>query len=183
MKKLLALILALVLVFALAACGEEAPKTPEEVTGETIDAGKFTVLVPKGWKSFTSSDLFDEYEGDTDPTKINIYRGAESEFDQLRKPGLQIVYYGPNKYYYKASKDYYDDAEDIAPIEIGGRKWEGFTASSFGTKICVLSAGDDPAADQFAVNIWLDMSGEGKDVLTVYDPALLAILGSIKVNN
>ena len=48
MKKLLALILALVLVFALAACGEEAPKTPEEVTGETIDAGKFTVLVPKG---------------------------------------------------------------------------------------------------------------------------------------
>ena len=182
MKKLFAIVLALVLVFALAACGEEAPKTPEEVKGETVDAGKFTVLVPNGWKSFTSSDLFDEYDGDTDPTKLNIYRGAKDEWDQLRKPGLQIVYYGPNNMFYKPTKDFYDDAEDVAPIEIGGRKWEGFTATSLGTKICVLYTGDDPAGDQFCANVWLDMSGEGKDVLATDDPALLAILGSVKVN-
>ena len=36
MKKLLALILALVLVFALAACGEEAPKTPDSDLLEEI---------------------------------------------------------------------------------------------------------------------------------------------------
>ncbi|MBQ4258215.1 MAG: hypothetical protein II713_04360 [Clostridia bacterium] len=182
MKKIIAVLLALALVFALAACGEEAPKTPEDVKGETVDAGKFTVLVPNGWKSFTSSDLFDEYEGDTDPTKLNIYRGAKSEWDQFSKPGLQITYYGPNNHFYKPSKDYYDDAQDVAPIEIGGRKWEGFTADSLGTKICVLSTGDDPDGDQFCANIWLDMSGEGKDVLTPDDPAVIAILGSIKVN-
>ena len=74
------------------------------------------------------------------------------------------------------------DAEDVAPIEIGGRKWEGFTATSLGTKICVLYTGDDPAGDQFCANVWLDMSGEGKDVLATDDPALIAILGSVKVN-
>jgi hypothetical protein len=78
--------------------------------------------------------------------------------------------------------DFYDDAEDVAPIEIGGRKWEGFTATSLGTKICVLYTGDDPAGDQFCANVWLDMSGEGKDVLATDDPALIAILGSVKVN-
>ena len=66
MKKALLLLLALALCASvLAGCGGgKTPATPEEVKGETYDAGEFTVLVPDGWKEFPVSDTLDEYDGD-----------------------------------------------------------------------------------------------------------------------
>ena len=70
-----------------------APATPDEVKGETFDAGQVSALVPEGWKAFPSPDLFDEYDGDNDPTALSIYKGAQNDFDQLTKPGITITTY------------------------------------------------------------------------------------------
>lgn len=172
MKKLLALLLALMMVFALSACGDsDASATPEEVTGETYNAGNFSVLVPDGWTAYPVMDVWSDDANATDPDKVNIGKGTSSEFDLYSKPYMQIVHYDPDTTVLSA-KEFYDNVVDIAPFTAGGLSWEGFSGESLGSAITVLSA-TNADGHQFQVNMYT----QGK--ISQSDADVLAILGSI----
>lgn len=178
MKKIIAILLALVLCFSLAACGGDGDKTsgdttPDEVKGETYDAGNVSALVPQGWKAFPVSDLFEEYDGDNDPTAVQICKGGESEWDIFTKPYLQINYYPDNSLY--VSKDFYDDAADLEPMQLGGRTWNGFTATSMDYPMAILWTEGDVQI-QVTVNL-----GTTDGTITINDADVQAIIASIQV--
>lgn len=177
LKKVVALLLAFVLCTAmLTACGgkkEDAPKTPEEVKGTTFDAGEFSVLVPDGWLAFPVSDMFDDYEGEYDPTAVQICKGAESEFDLFTHPYLQINYYPDNTM--TVSKDWYDNVEDIEPMELGSYTWNGFTCTSLDYKTAVLYTEGD-------VQIQITCTLENGDYkFSIDDVDVQALLASIEI--
>ena len=145
-----------------------------QTSGETFDAGNVNALVPEGWMAFTASDLLDEYEGDTNTNSFSIYKGAQYEFDQLTKPGLQITYYDKDTTMMEPWKDLYEDTEDISPFTLGAYTWEGFTGKSSDYPIAVLWTEDGD--EQFQVNIWLENGGQK---LTLEDADVQAILTSI----
>jgi len=174
-KRSLAIALVAVMLLVLAACGGGAPKTPEEVKGETFETDLISALVPNGWKAFPASDLFDEYEGDNDPTSISIYKDAKSELDMFSKPGLTIRYTKPEITMIPPAADWYEDVTELADIKAGSYTWKGFTGVSFDVPVAALYTNE---TDQFTVNVTLEASG-GK--ITLEDPDVLAILGSIKV--
>lgn len=174
MKKALLLLLTLALCASvLAGCGGKTPETPEEVKGETYDAGDFTVLVPDGWKEFPVSDMFDEYDGDYDPTALQICKGGDSEWDLFSKPYVQINYY-PDNTMYTDTKDFYNDTADLEPIQAGGYTWNGFTGTSLDTPMAVIWTTGD-------VQLQVTMSLGEDDPITATDADVLAILGSIVI--
>ena len=177
LKKVMALLLAFVLcTVMLAGCGgdkEEAPKTVDEVKGETYDAGNVSALVPTGWKAFPVSDLFDSYDGEYDPTALQICKGGDSEWDLFSKPYVQINYY-PDNTMYTDMKDFYDDTADLEPIQAGGYTWNGFTGTSLDTPIAVIWTTGD-------VQLQVTMSLGEDDPITPTDADVLAILGSIVI--
>ena len=179
MKKIIAVLLAVLMVGSLAGCGGSAPATAEEVKGTVTNAGKFSMLVPDGWLGIPTSDLFDEYEGDTDPTTYSAYKGAKKELDAFSKPGVQVKYYPPETSYWSA-KGWYDDAKDIDPITVGGRTWIRYTCSSLDYPLCIWETGED-GGDQFVITEWLD-NGDKSDKLTPDDVEVQAIAASITLN-
>ena len=177
MKKLFALLLALIMLLCLAACGaggEKAPADPSQVTGETYNAGKVSVLVPNGWTAFPVSDMWSEDPNATDPDKVNIIKGGESELDMLSRPYMMVIHYEPNSFMIPSS-DFYDNASNLDPITAGGLTWEGFSAESLGSQIINIWT---TSADghQFQVNIFPKAS-KGEIALT--DADVLAILSSV----
>lgn len=181
MKKVIVLLAVLVMsALMLVGCGSPVSANSNDqgdgaaaIIGETYEAGNLSALVPDGWKAFPASDLFDEYDGDYDPNGLSIYKGAEDEFDVLIKPGMQITYYDGSMM--EPSKDFYDDAEDLEPFELGGYTWQGFTCTSLDYPIAVLWAED--GNDQFSVNVWLENEGEQ---ISLEDADVQAIIESIQ---
>lgn len=174
MKKLLLLMLVAVLSVAmLTGCssGGTASTDPAEITGETFDAGNVSALVPNGWTAYPVTDLFDEYEGDYDPTAVQIVKGAESEFDVFSKPYIQINYYGEETQMI-SSKDFYDDAKDIEPMQIGNYSWNGFTTDNSGYPTAILWTEGD-------VLIQLMIILENNDKISLDDADVQAIIASI----
>lgn len=176
-KKVMALLLALVLCTAmLAGCGGdkgEAPKTVDEVKGETYDTGNISALVPNGWKAFPVSDLFDSYDGEYDPTALQICKGGENDFDLFTKPYVQINYYPDNTMY--VSSDWYDDVVDLDPMQIGGYTWNGFTCNNMDYPTAVLYTDGDV---QIQITMILENDG-GK--IALEDVDVQAIIASIQV--
>lgn len=173
-------ILGLILVLCLsvfAGCGKDTPtpQTPEEVTGETYDAGNVSALVPTGWKAFPVSDMFDEYEGDNDPNAVQICKGGESDLDLFTKPYLHIIYSAPDEDFWEPTKDFYENTADVQSMELGGYTWQGFTATSLDEPIAVLWTQKDGYHIQ--VNVTL---GSEDDTITLQDADVQAILASIK---
>ena len=174
MKKVLAMVLATLMCAAMfTACGAKEPAA--EVKGETFDAGNVSALVPKGWMAFPVSDLFAEEENATDPDALQLCKGAKTEWDLFSKPHMQINHYGPDSAMMEPSKDWYDDAEDLEPLQIGGRTWKGFTAKSFDVKIITLWTED--GEHQYQLSIWPEQS-DGK--ISLDDADVQAIIASIQ---
>ncbi len=174
MKKAMLLLLALALcTVALAGCGKETPKTPEEVKGEVYDAGNVSALVPDGWKAFPVSDMFDDYDGDYDPTAMQICKGGKTELDLFSKPYIQINYYPNNTM--SIYKDWYDEAVDIEPMQLGNYTWNGFTATSLGDPIAILW----PESDDVQIQVTFSL-GTDDGTITLNDADVQAILMSIK---
>ncbi|MBQ3552592.1 MAG: hypothetical protein IJA35_05530 [Clostridia bacterium] len=182
MKKIFALMLAMVMCFAIfAGCDPAEPggneiQNPEDITGEVYDAGNVSALVPDGWKAFPVMDVFSDEEGATDPDALQICKGAETEWDILIKPYVQINHYGPDTTNITPSKDWYDDAEDIDPITTGSYTWNGFTGTSLDAPLAILWTEDGDHKYQITI-----LLGTGDDAITLSDADVLAILASIDV--
>lgn len=187
MKKLIALLLVVLMVLSLVACGgEDKPeggKTDEggnavaEVKGEVYDTGIFKTLIPEGWKAFPVSDMFSEEENATDPEKLQIIKGGETEWDLFSKPYVAINIF-PNNSLLTPSKDWYDNAADLEPLAIGGYTWNGFTAESAGVPMAMLWT-EDAKGNDIQVTVMLKTT-DGE--VTLEDADVRAIIESIQAN-
>lgn len=188
MKKLIALLLALAMMVCFAACGDEQKPTESDTTptqnnpgpavessGETYDAGNVSVLVPDGWKAFPVSDMWSDDPDATDPDQVNVVKGGETDFDLLSKPYIQIVHYEPGSMM-TPSKDFYDTAEDVAPITTGDLTWEGFQAEGMLGDTFILLWTTNADGHQFQINVFNE-TNEG--TITLDDADVQAILASI----
>ena len=197
MKKGLALLCAALLcAAALTACGsgepglssagkeESAPAAPAAsippadtaaVAGSVYSTGVFSVLCPAGWKLFPAEDLFGVYADGVDPTGVHLCKGAESERDLKRLPGMMIRFYGEGASFSAPNPGFYTELIEIAPSRIGRYDWNGFSGKNLGKLIIVLWT--DDGKTRFQVSIWAEMD-EG-DILALDDPDVRAILESI----
>ncbi len=138
MKKIFALLLALVMMFSLAACGDKTPdkpdttKAPSGNTDADIEASLFTVKLSDGWINI-EDDFKNEEEYSKavlqvlDPEDEEYYiveATIKVEIDEPYDFREDLVYYGFNQYEYKENKAYetvniggidllkYDDGDD-----------------------------------------------------------------------
>lgn len=177
-KKGFALLLAAILCLTVfTACGkDEAPETPEAVKGETYETEMLSALVPEGWKAFQGADSFDEYEGEYDPTTLNIIKGGESDWDIFTKPYVQVIYYPDNSdNLMYVAKDWYDDVVDLEPMKLGGYTWNAFTGSSFDYPVAVLWTDGDV---QIQIAVMLEVEG---NKISLDDMDVQAIIESVKI--
>ncbi len=185
MKKILIGVITVVIVLGLCACGggggNDGGGGGGAVKGEVYDAGNVSVLVPDGWMAVPTSDIFDEYDGDYDPYRVSIYKGADSEWDAFTCPGVNIVSYKPTTTVgFESTKAFYDDVQDLEPMTFGNYTYEGFSAVSMDVPITtLLTTGNDDGA-QVQVTLWTEMD-EG--TISLDDPDVQAILESIAVVN
>ena len=178
MKKLLAIGMVLVMSVAmLTGCGDKGgdKKADAGVKGEVYDAGNVDVFVPEGWMAIPVSDIWAEEENAVDPDQIQVYKGAESEWDILTCPGVDVVYYDEKTDMMKPSSDWYDEAKDIEPITAGDKTWEGFTGTSFEAPLAILWTGE-AGGDQFQVTVWLETD---EATIALDDADFLAILEGV----
>lgn len=178
MKKLVVVLMSVLLVFSLAACGDGGNGgNGGAVKGETVDTTVFSVLVPDGWKSFNTSDIFDEYTDlGYDPNGLNIYKGAESDWDMFTCPGLNISYFGPDTTMLAPDKAWYEGAEDLESFTTGAYTWQGFTYTIGDYGMGVIWT-DSPI--QLTVSIVLSSSNGS---ISIDDADVQAILASIAVD-
>lgn len=173
LNKVFSLVIVLGMMLALVACGGKEAKTPDEVKGKTYDTGKFTVLVPDGWLAVPAKDMFNNYDGDNDPTTVYICKGAKNEMDMLNTPYITLLYHEDGV----AStdmRDFYEDAKDIDAITTGDYTWEGYEAKSSGVPVVILNT---KKPNVFDVNLNVEMDGKK---ISVKDADVQAILASLK---
>ena len=179
MKKIIALLLALLLVASLTACGSkteaggEAGGADAAPKGETMSTENFSVLVPDGWMGFEVADFTSDEEDAMDPDSLQICKDGETEFDIFTKPYVQIFHYGADDIMLTPDSSWYDDVEDLEPMTIGDRTWNGFTGSSLDVPIAVLWTEGEHS---YQINVVLE-SSEGS--ITLDDADFQAIVASI----
>lgn len=182
MKKVVALLLALVMMLCLVACGgdekkPEAPASPAEVKGETYDTGAFTALIPEGWLAVPVSDMWSDDANAKDPSALQIIKGGESEWDLFTKPYIQINHYGPEEEMMEPWKDMYDGATDIAEFTTGALTWKGFTAKDLlENEMMILWTAGDAAGNQYTLTAYAKTDAGS---FTVQDADVQALLGSL----
>lgn len=182
MKKFFVLLLTLTLVLGLmVGCSEDdtggtSKKTAnaaQEIKGEMYDAGNVKVLVPEGWKAFPVKDVLADEPDTVDPDALTICKGGETDLDLFAKPYIRVDFYGPDTEMLGGLQEFYEDTEELEPIQAGEHTWEGFTTTDYGL-MAVLTAKEGQL--QYQVSIILEASGEK---ITLEDADVLAILESI----
>jgi len=189
MKKTIALLLAILMCAAmLSGCSnEEPPKedTPkasdsektESVTptvpGKMYDTGAFSALVPEGWAAFPITDVFSEDDA-ADPTCFNIIKGGQSDLDLFSKPYVRLDYYGPDTQMMKPSSEYYENVEELDPMQLGSHSWSGFIGEDGYGKSAILWA--EEGNIEYQAIVWLEIENEK---ISIKDTDVQAILASV----
>ncbi len=140
------------------------------------DVGEITVAVPEGWKAFNNIDIHAEDPCTISKNSINVCKGGVVETDILTKPYIKLDYRGKDIYLAAPMKLFYDNVVDIAPFELGGRTWEGFSCDSLGYPIVMLYI--DEGNDQYMVTI---SRGQGDDAISLEDEEVRRIISSLTV--
>ena len=196
MKKVLAMILSSVLTCTmLASCGDssstggtssaanssqagvssaaESSKAEEQPT--QYDTTVFTVSVPGGWAAAPVADVLKKFDGVTNPEQVYIIKGGKQAQDIVKYPYVWVTYY-KDASSYMSSKGFYSDAEDIAPVEIGGKSWEGYKYTSSGFPGTCLTC-----TEGSGLWVCLFVLKNADMEITVQDEDVKAILSSLKV--
>ncbi|MBR4554436.1 MAG: hypothetical protein IKO27_02460 [Ruminococcus sp.] len=150
---------------------QAAPKAD----GNSFDTGKLTFTAPDGWGIVSTPDSLKKYDGKTNPYSVYIIKGGKEDSDVLKFPYIWLTYYPPGKNY-SVSKAFYENVKDIAPTEIGGRTWEGFSFESAGTPALTLTAPD--AEGEWACTMVLENGGSK---IALEDADVQEILAGIAV--
>ena len=183
MKKLTAVFLALVMVLSLAACTavqnllpgkSDGGDTTAQVSGETFDAGRISVLVPSGWNAIPQHDVFSDDPNTMLTDVINVCKGGSAPEDLFSKPYIRFDFGGKDKTLYMADKDFYEDVVDLEPLTTGDHTWNGYSCNNYGTPLTVLFC--EEGEIQYQASVFTETSG-GK--ISLEDADVLAILASI----
>lgn len=177
MKKLIALLLTLSILVCFSACGGEETN-PDNISGETYNAGNVSVLVPDGWKAFSVTDMWSEEENATNPDQVNIVKGGKTDLDLLSKPYIQVIHYEPGSMI-TPSKEFYQSANDVESITTGSLTWEGFSATGLLDSSMIIMWTTNADGHQFQINVY-DKTNDG--TITMKDADVQAILASIKIS-
>lgn len=192
MKRISALLMVMIMCAALlVGCGRDTPpeetQKPDgsqqdsvttgkpEVSGEVYDTGEFRALVPDGWAAFPILDAFAEESGTVDTSCFVIIKGGESDLDMFSKPYVRIDYYGPDTMMMKPGSEWYENVEEVAPMQLGSHCWSGFTGEDDYGKTAVLWAEEGDI--QYQAIIWLEADGEK---ISLEDEDVRGILASVE---
>lgn len=140
------------------------------------DVGEITVAVPEGWKAFNNTDIHADDPNTLSKNSVNVCKGGVIETDIFTKPYVKLDYKGEDVYLAAPMKDFYDNVVDIAPFELGGRTWEGFSCESLGYPLVILYI--DEGDDQYQVTI---NCGQGDDAISLEDDEVRRIIASLTV--
>ena len=160
------------------------PEVTNNQESETFRTEDILVSVPNGWKAFNSYEIdYDDgkTEREIDEDTIYVYKNANTEMDMFSKPGMTITVSDYNA----DSRGFYDTVEDISPIKIGNRTWEGFNASTDlsggeGTDIWYYTILSCQELDDY-INVLMVTENEGEKI-SVEDSDVLQILESIMID-
>ncbi len=185
MKRFLAIIAASVLICSmLTACGDSSSvgDTSSAASAESsktekptaYDTSVFTVSVPDGWSAAPVADTLKKFDGKTNPEQLYILKGGKTAEEIFKYPYIWVNYYkDANKY--ASAKSMYSNAEDLAPLEISGKTWEGYKYTSSGYPGTCLTCKDGEA---LWVCLFVLENGENK--IDIQDEDVKTILSSLK---
>ncbi len=178
MKKIAALMLCSIMTLSLAACGGGGGtggnggggNSGAQVSGEIIDTGVFSALLPDGWYNYPVTDMWSEND-ELDPDALRFCKNMQSEEELFYTAYLQINRYDADAYILDM-RDMYDDVMDV-DFTIDGVQWTGFTGMYGDYENFIIQASKD------GVIFYVSgvMNGE-KSSFTLDDPEVQAILGS-----
>ena len=144
-----------------------------DVAGEVYDTGEFMALVPEGWAAFPITDVFSD-DSAADTSCFNIIKDGTSDLDLFSKPYVRLDYYGPDTMMMKPSSEYYENVQDVAPVQLGDHLWSGFIGEDGYGKSAVLWL--EEGNIQYQAIIWLEVEGK---TISLDDPDVQAILASV----
>lgn len=184
-KKFLAVIAAAVLLCSLlAACGNggsssnDSGRSASGVNAQDLngyDTGVFTVSLPDGWTAVAVEDKLQKYDGVTDPEQLYIVKGGTKAEDIFSYPYIWVSYY-KDANTFASAKSMYQDSQDIEPLQIGARTWEGYKYTSSGYPGTSLTCREDGSL--WACLFVLENNGKS---ISVQDEDVKTILSSLKV--
>jgi len=187
MRKVLAVAAAAALTLGLlTACGDSssAEGTVSSSTAESSSAAEkpteydttvFTVSVPSGWNAAPVADLLKKFDGKTNPEQVYILKGGTTAEEIYKYPYIWVSYY-KDASTYASAKSFYNDAQDIAPMQIGGRTWEGYKYTSSGYPGTCLTSKDGSG-----MWVCLFVLENGDNKITIEDEDVKTILSSLKI--
>ena len=136
---------------------------------EVYDNGVISVTVPKGWMVYESKNSNNEVV----KTNLSVVKTTDKS-KIMDSPMVTISYAGADKTLYPVTKDFYEDTEDLAVWEIGGKKFEGFKGTSFGAEMLYYFAVDGDK--EYQVVIWPNMKN---GTISLQDADVKAIVESL----
>lgn len=153
----------LVLFMALSVIGCSSDKS------NVFDNGILSVTVPKGWMVYESKNSNNEVV----KTNLSVVKTTDRS-KIMDSPMVTISYAGSDKKLYPVTKNFYNDTKDLAPWEIGGKKFEGFKGTSFGAEMIYYFAVDGDK--EYQVVIWPNMKN---GTISLQDADVKAIVESL----
>ena len=164
MRKILFLTVVLALLVPLWACSSKAEEEP--ITGKVFDAGRFSILVPEGWSAV---DLGENGEKGTIGTLV---KGEAEEFGTASQ---MTIYYNLPSDPSISSREYYDNAVNLKPLDLGGYHWQCWQAFIDGQPLYAAEA----YGDFGSLMIFLVRFSAEEEALSLEDRDIRAMLESI----
>ncbi len=137
------------------------------------DVGDMTVAVPEGWEAFNNTDIHADDPSTLSKRSVTICKGGT---DIFTKPYIKLDYQDESIYLMAPDKSFYDKVVDIAPFELGGRTWAGFSCESLGAPLIILFI--DEGDDQYQAVI---SCGTGDDAIDLEDEEVKRIIASLTI--
>ena len=146
--------------------GKDNPAEPE-IKGETVNMGRFSVLVPEGWCSIDMSEYSDGFNA-------VLLKGTQDDWMQV--PQVSIIYCLPTEIIVSAAA-FYDNVIQQPSFELGDYHWTNWTGTNQGLKSHVR----ETEGDFGFISVALQQVEEGGDMPSMDDKEVQAIIKSIKV--
>ena len=132
-----------------------------------LDTGVFKVEASSDWNIQKR-----KVDGSEQDNQVYVIKDGE---DANSYASLLIIYY-KDASTYASAKSFYNDAQDLAPLQIGDRTWEGYKYTSSGYPGTCLTSKD---GNGLWVCLFVLENGDNK--ITIEDEDVKTILSSLKI--